>query len=225
MEISCSRCHQTVEAGDTFCPICGLPQLVYSADATNIAEQPERWPQAVRDANSVDWTPALKTCLALAIPAGMFCSLLSPLGISGLLLIGGAGAWAVALYMRGQKPAWITLGAGARIGLVTGLLGGWAAIATTGISLFGLRYWFHEGNSFDSYWQNLVVQQMSQQWTNMGVDVQTIALAKGWMLSPEGRAGWILSAVVFLATAVLVFGAAGGALGARFLGRPRRKQS
>ena len=43
-----------------------------------------------------------------------------------------AAAWAVVLYMRSQRPAWITIGAGARIGLVTGLLGAWVAAAATG---------------------------------------------------------------------------------------------
>ena len=35
MEITCNRCHQTVRAENCFCPACGLPQLVYSADAAN----------------------------------------------------------------------------------------------------------------------------------------------------------------------------------------------
>ena len=92
----------------------------------------------------------------------------------------------------------------------------------TGISLYAMRYWLHQGNVFDNFWQNLVNQQMSQQWTSMGVDAQTIALAKSWMLSPEGRAGWVLCAITFLMATLLLFAVGGGALGARLLGRPRR---
>ena len=33
MEITCNRCHQTVQAEDLFCPACGLPQLVYTTES------------------------------------------------------------------------------------------------------------------------------------------------------------------------------------------------
>jgi hypothetical protein len=161
----------------------------------------------------------------LAIPVGALCSILSPVGIFGLLLMGGTGAWVVALYMRSQRPAWITMGAGARVGLVTGIVGGWTAAAVTGLSLFAMRFWLHQGSVFDNFWQNQVVQQVNLQWTNMGVDAQTIATAKGWMLSAEGRAGWVLCAAVFLMSSLLLFAVAGGVLGARFLGRPRRSEN
>jgi hypothetical protein len=139
-------------------------------------------------------------------------------------LMAVTGAWVVVLYMRSQRPAWITIGAGARIGLVTGLLGGWTAAASTGITLFAMRFWFHQGNFYDDLWQNLVNQQMSQQWASMGVDAQTIAMMKGLLLPPEGRAGWLLAAIVLLTMALLLFAVAGGALGARLLARSRRPE-
>jgi hypothetical protein len=128
----------------------------------------------------------------------------------------------VVLYVRSQRPAWITIGAGARIGLVTGVLGGWTAAATTAITLFVMRFWFHEGKFYDDLWQNLVNQQISQQWASMGVDAQTIALMKAWLLPPEGRAGWLLAAITLLTAALLLFAVAGGALGARLLAPSRR---
>jgi hypothetical protein len=70
-----------------------------------------------------------------------------------------------------------------------------------------------------------VTGQMSQQWTSMGADDQTIAYAKAWMLSPEGRAGWVLFAIAFLMAALLLFATAGGALSARFMARTRRPQT
>jgi hypothetical protein len=224
MEITCTRCHQTVLAENCYCPVCGLPQLVYSADGSQGQGQPERWNEAVRDAASVDWKPALRSALMLAVPAGLLCNMLSPISIFGLPLMAATGAWAVMLYVRSQRPAWITIGAGARIGLVTGLLGGWTAAASTGAILFAMRFWFHQGGFYDGIWQNLVNQQMSQQWTSMGVDAQTVAQMKTWLLPPEGRAGWLLAAITLLAMALLLFAVAGGALGARLLARSRRPE-
>jgi hypothetical protein len=221
MELTCNRCHQTVQAGDCYCPVCGLPQFVFTAEDSAGPGQSERWDEAVRDAGSVDWKPALRLALMLAIPAGVLSSIMSPVGIFGLLLMAAAGMWVVALYMRSRRPAWITIGAGARIGLVTGVVGGWSGAAMTGISLYVMRFWLHQGSVFDNFWQNLVNQQMSQQWTSMGIDAQTITFAKTWMLSPEGRAGWVLCAIAFLMAALLLFAVCGGALGARLLGRPR----
>jgi hypothetical protein len=224
MELTCSRCHQAVQSGDCFCPVCGLPQLLYTSDGSAGPGQPERWGDTVRDASQVDWKPALRSALALAIPAGLFCSIPSPINIFGLLLMAGTGAWVVALYTRNQRPAWITIGAGARIGLVTGVVGSWTSAAVTAGTLYAMRFWLHQGNVFDSFWQN-VNQQVTQQWTTMGVDAQSMAILKAMMTSPEGRAGWVLGAIAFLMAALLLFATAGGALSAHFLARHRRPQS
>ncbi len=224
MEITCARCHQTVPADACYCPGCGLPQLVYNAESDPEAEAPPTWTGALRNTGSVDWKPVLRFALMLAVPAGILCSILSPVGIFGLVLMGATGAWVVSLYQRTQQPAWITTGAGARIGLVTGLLGAWTAAATTGITLYAMRFWFHDGGVFDGFWTNFVSRQVSQQWASMGIDAQTISQAKTWLLSPEGRAGWVLGAVLFLMAALLLVAVAGGALGAHFHARSRRPQ-
>lgn len=224
MEITCSRCHQPVETGSSYCPVCGLPQLVYSAENGAGQGQPERWNQAVRDAASIEWKPALRVTAMLAVPAGVLCSLLSPLNVFALLVMSATAVWVVALYMRSQRPAWITIGAGARLGLVTGVLGSWTAAAVSGVALYAARYWFHSGKFFDDFWDSMVNEQMAQQWTSMGVDAQTVAVTKAWMLSPQGRAAGVLGTVVFLVAGLLAFSIAGGALGARFLGRRRRPE-
>lgn len=224
MEITCNRCHQTVEADNCYCPVCGLPQLVYAADGAPGLDQPESWNEVVRDVGSIAWKPVLQSAIRYAIPAGVLCAVLSSAGILGLLLMAITGAWVVVMYSRNQQPAWITIGAGARIGLVTGMLGGWATAATTGIVLFATRYGFHQGRFFDDFWQNFVNQQLSQQWASMGVDAQTIALSKSWLLSAEGRAGWVLSIVAFMMILLVLFSVAGGALSARFLARKRRPE-
>ncbi len=220
MEVTCSRCHQTVQPGDCFCPFCGLPQLVYTADGSAGPNLSERAGEPVRDAGTVDWKAALRLALMLAIPAGALCSMFSPAGILGVPLMAAAGAWAVALYMRSRRPAWITIGAGARIGLVTGILGGWTAAFATAISLYAMRFWLHHSQAFDDAWLTQI-NQSTQLMASWGLDAQQIAMNRAIMLSPEGRAGMILFSTVVLAIILLAVSVAGGALGARFLGRPR----
>jgi hypothetical protein len=197
---------------------------LYTAEGVPGQAQPEQWNEAVRDASEVEWKPALRAALLLAVPAGLLCSLLSPVGIFGLFLMALAAYWAVVIYMRSQRPAWITVGAGARIGLVTGVVGSWMAAATTGATLFAMRFLFHNGKVIDDFSQDFVNQQMVQQWSTMGVDAATIALLKAWLLSPEGRAGFMMGGVLFLMGGLLLFAAGGGALGAKMLARTRRPE-
>jgi hypothetical protein len=224
MEVTCIRCHQTVQDGYCYCPNCGLPQLVFSADNSAGAGQGERWGEAVRDANTIDWNSALRSTLPLAIPAGILCSMLSPVSILGLLLMGATAAWVVSLYMRSHKPAWITVGAGARIGFVTGVVGSWSAAAMSGLSLYAMRYWLHQGSAFDDFWQNIVNLQQAQG-IAVGADAQNLAAVKVLMMSPEGRAGLILFTIAVLMVTLVLFAIAGGALGARMLTRTRRPEN
>ena len=224
MEITCTRCHQTVQEDNCYCPTCGLPRLVYSAEGAQGMPQPEHRDEPVRDASTVDWKPAIRAAVTLAIPAGILCSMFSPVSIFGLFLMAMAAAWTVVLYVRSQRPAWITVGAGARIGLVTGLMGSWIAVATTGVTLYVMRFFLHQGKFFDDFWNDFVNQQLVQQWTSMGVDTTTIATTRAWLMAPEGRAGLMLSAVLFLAVGLVSFAVGGGALGARLLARSRRPE-
>jgi hypothetical protein len=225
MEMTCNRCHQTVLSGVSFCPNCGLPQLVYSAEVSAAdAGQPTRWNEAVRDASVVAWKPALRSALAIGIPAGILCAFLWPMGILGLMLMAVTGAWVVSLYARRQQPAWITLGAGARIGMVTGIVGGWTSMATIFVSIFAMRYWLQQGQVLDSFWSDLITQKMPQQWQAMGVDAHEIAQIQVMMLSPGGRAAWVLCAAAFVMAGSLLFAIAGGAFSARMMIRRRRPQ-
>jgi hypothetical protein len=233
MELTCSRCHQTVRDGDCFCPVCGLPQLVYTAEGSTAQDKAEQWLGAVRDASEIDWKPALRAALALAIPAGLFCSIPLSGGIFGLLLMAGTAAWVVALYMRIQRPAWITIGAGARIGLVTGILAGAMAFAANGAALFVQRYGFHQGNRIDSDWKSFVDMdmQLSQQISSvMGpsdpAQVATLRMQQqALMLSPEGHAGMVIAELAIASLFFVFFAMTGGAVCARMLGRNRRPQT
>lgn len=232
MELTCNRCHQTIETDDRYCPACGLPQLVYEGEGEAGESQTERRDGPVRDASMVDWKPALRAALLLAVPAGLLSSGLSPLGFFGLVWMAAAAAWAVTIYVRGQRPAWITLGAGMRIGLVTGILAGWLAFSISGGTLFVERFVLHHASEIDTEWKNRVEasQQLTQQWTSSmaGADAAQAEAARKqvfqFMLSPEGHAG--IEAFGFAANSLflLFFAAGGGALGARMMARSRRPE-
>ena len=185
-----------------------------------------------RDASEVEWKPALRAALLLAVPAGLLSSGISPLRFLGLFWMAAAASWAVVLYMRSQRPAWITIGAGARIGLVTGLLGGWLAFSASGGALFVERYVLHQSSQIDAEWKTRVSmsQQLAQQWTSgMGTAEATEALAaqaqiQAFMLSPEGHAGIEAFGFAFNSVFLILFAVAGGALGARMQARARRPE-
>jgi RNA polymerase subunit RPABC4/transcription elongation factor Spt4 len=227
MEITCNRCHQPVEAESCYCPACGLPQLVYTAENGAGQILPEK-AETVRDASSVDWKAALRAAVLLAIPAGVLSSGISPVGVLGLLWMLAAAAWAVTLYVRGQRPAWITVGAGARIGLVTGLIAGAVAFSVSGSTLFVQRVVLHQGATIDSEWKARVEasNQLTQQFaTQMGVaDAAQLQAQKNLMLSPEGHAGIEAFGMATNSLFLLLFAAAGGAMGARLLARSRRPE-
>lgn len=233
MEITCTRCHQTVEADSCYCPTCGLPQLVYSADSASGLAQPEHWNEGVRDAASIDWKPALRAASMLAIPAGLLSCAASPISFMGLFWMAAAAGWTVVLYVRSQRPAWITIGAGARIGLVTGLLGGWLAFGASGGALFVQRYVLHQSNQIDDLYQTSFLaplqqsfqQSLSSMEPSDAAQVRPVwAQLQSWLSSPEGHAGiwgWYFA---FNSAILLFFAIAGGALGARILARTRRPE-
>lgn len=228
MEISCSRCHQPVEADSCYCPACGLPQLVYTSEANTGQPQQDKWNDAVRDSSVVEWKPALRAALLLALPAGLLSSEISRAGLLGLFWMVAAAAWAVTLYVRNQRPAWITMGAGARIGLVTGLLASAFAFCITGITLFAQRFGFHQGAGMDAEWRafaDAVFEKSQQLYAQIGVADQGRLLAqKSLMLSPEGHAGWVAFDIAGWEVFLVIGAAAGGALGARLLARSKRRQ-
>jgi hypothetical protein len=209
-----------------------LPQLVYTTEGESGQAPAERWTEAVRDASEVEWKPAMRAALALAVPAGLLSSGLSPVGILGLFWMAAAAAWAVAIYVRGQRPAWVTMGAGARIGLVTGLLAAWLAFSVSGATLFVNRFVLHHSSQIDAEWKNRVdlsQQMMAQQWGSMGSGDAAQAQAirsevHAWMLSPWGHAGIETFSFAGNSIFLLFFAAAGGALGARLLTRSRRPE-
>jgi hypothetical protein len=150
--------------------------------------------------------------------------MLLPANLLGLFLIGAAAAWVVALYMRGHRLTRITVSTGARIGFVTGVVGSWTAAAMSGFSLYTIRFGLHQGSWLDGLWQSFVNKWQAQE-AAIGADAQNIAVFKAILVSPDGRAGFVLFSIAFLVGTVVLFAVAGGALGARMLTRARRSEN
>lgn len=207
-----------------------MPQLVYEADGAAGPGEPELLSEGVLDAGTVAWKPALRAAMMLAVPAGLLASDVSPFGMTGMLWAALGAALAVMLYVRGQRTPWITMGAGARIGLVTGLMAAWLAFSVSGGALFVERYVLHHASQIDAAWKSRVEmsEQAAQQWTS-GLMAASPAQAKAareqqqtWMLSPWGHAGVEALGFAINALLLLFFATGGGALGARWQARRRR---
>jgi hypothetical protein len=181
-------------------------------------------------ADGIAWRPAIQAAVMLAVPAGVLCSGVTPIGPSlGLLWMGGAAAWAVGLYFKRARPGWLTLGAGARIGLVTGLFASWLTLSVDGVALWVRRFMMHQGGPMDSSQLAQVEEKLKisqQMWAGMGMAAAQVAqlsqFSRSWMLSPEGRAGDVLSESLIGTAFLVCFAMIGGALGARLLAQPRR---
>jgi hypothetical protein len=227
METTCSRCHQSVPVDSCYCPSCGLPQLVYSAEPGAIPPSSEHWPEAARDASSVDWKTGVRAILILAVPAGMLSCGISPVSGLGIFWMMTAAIWADVLYVRRQRAAWITTGAGARIGLVTGLIAAWIVFGLTGADLLVRRVFQNGGSQMDSEWNNAInkfYQQFEAQVTAPADVLQQIQAQHRWVLGPEARAGAQTFGLAIYCFILMLFAVAGGAIGARMAGRRRRPE-
>ena len=206
-------------AGDCYCPVCGLPQLVYTADGSAAPGQPERWASrcGMRAASTGNRLCAWLSCWLFQPARFAPCS---PAGdprtaVNGCSRRVGGGA------LHAQPAASLAHHwGGSSHWPCHRILGGWTA-ALTGISLYAMRFWLHQGQAIDDAW-NAQISLSTQLLASWGVDAQQIAMNRAIMVSPEGHAGAMLLDTAVLAVILLGFSVAGGALGARFLGRPRR---
>jgi hypothetical protein len=239
LEATCQRCHEILREADRYCPVCGLPQLTYVAAETpaalgeEAALNSEGAPSGHAGmTDDIAWRPALKSILMLAVPAGVLCSGLTPIGRSaalGLIWMMGAAAWAVNLYIRRSRSVRLSMASGARIGLLTGLFASWLTLGVNGVSLCVARFVLHQGSRMDSAWMTDTAQKLEanqQMLIQMGIAsaqaIQSTQITRSIVLSVEGHAGIMLMDLLADAAFLILFAAIGGALGARLLAQPRR---
>jgi hypothetical protein len=240
LEATCQRCHEPLRQADRYCSVCGLPQLVY------LEVEPPPLPFGANDgsvvpvslldgsATGIAWKSALRASILLSIPTGFLFFELAPLSVLlSPLLMGGASAWAVALYGKRTHLARISMGAGARIGLITGIFVSWLVFSANGVSMWGARFLQHRGGQMDAQfladmdasqrWNQQLLSQVTMTSVEAAQSAQMSLALRNWMLTPEGRAAAVLLTLLVVTAFLIFFSTIGGAVGARFLGRSMRQ--
>lgn len=216
MEYPCHQCGAAVEQGTAFCPQCRAPQIRVAvpeivipsgiASDSTVTSLPAYFgaPLTTR----IEWSQALPaTALAGLITALL---MMTPLAYFGFgMLIGGS--LSVVFYRRRVPVANVTPGMGARLGMVSGILGGgiFAALLSVGTTLF---------HAWDSVRAKLI--EVVQQTAARNPDPQT-QQALEFFKSPDGIVLLLTTALIGALMAFVIFSGLGGALGAAFL---RRKE-
>jgi hypothetical protein len=203
-----------VEQGTAFCPQCRAPQIRVAvpeivipsgiASDSTVTSLPAYF--GVPLTTRIEWSQALPaTALAGLITALL---MMTPLAYFGFgMLIGGS--LSVVFYRRRIPVANVTPGMGARLGMVSGILGGgiFAALLSVGTTLF---------HAWDSVRAKLI--EVVEQTAARNPDPQT-QQALEFFKSPDGIVLLLTIALIGALIAFVIFSGLGGALGAAFLRR------
>jgi hypothetical protein len=217
VEYPCHQCGAAVEQGTAFCSQCRAPQIRVAVPETvtpsGITSDPAvssplpayfGAPLTTR----IEWSQALPaTALAGLITAVL---MMTPLAYFGFgMLIGGS--LSVVFYRRRIPVANVTPGMGARLGMVSGILGGgiFAALLSIGTMLF---------HAWDNIRAKLI--EVVEQAAARNPDPQA-QQALEFFKSPEGIVLLLTTALIGTLLAFVIFSGLGGALGAALL---RRKE-
>jgi hypothetical protein len=216
VEYPCHQCGAAVEQGTAFCPQCRAPQIRVAVPEavtpSGLSFDPSTpplpayfgSPLAIR----IEWSQALPASALAGLIAAVL--MMSPLAYFGLgMLIGGS--LSVVFYRRRMPVAHVTPGMGARLGMVSGLLGGaiFAALLSIGTMLF---------SRWDSIREKLI--EVVEQTAARNPDPQT-RQAMEFLKSPQGIVLLLSMALIGTLVAFVIFSGLGGALGAALL---RRKE-
>jgi hypothetical protein len=211
VEYPCHQCGAAVEQGTAFCPQCRAPQIRVAVPEivtpSGIATDSFASPLPAYFSSSlttrIEWSLALPaTALAGLIAAVLMMTRLQDFGFG--MLIGG---WlSVVFYRRRHPMAKITAGMGARLGMVSGILGGGIFAALLSIRIFV----FHNG---DSLREQLI--EGVQQAAARNPDPQALQ-AMEFFKSPPGL---VLLLTIGALLTFVIFCGLGGVLGAVLLRR------
>lgn len=222
-----------------FCPRCGAPQLklqehmrVEEPKVSTTGTVPPPRPAGARAPGAVDWQAAIVAAVVVAA-VGAALSVLGLKFVAASLLgtvwtLCGAVV-ALGIYARRRPAAMLNARAGARIGVVAGLLMvavGTMALAATGVVV---RFGTHGMAQFDAdnaqerrELQAKVLGWMEQQ--NQDKEVQQKykdAFQSPAMNSPEMIAGSVLGGRAMQGLLIVLISAAGGAFAGRMRGAQR----
>lgn len=220
MDPVCHRCGTVLNSSEElFCPHCGAPQLRYEPSDEPVSPfAPSPQTSYGHSLDTVSWKAAIVSALLVAIPVGLLSAILD----FGSLWVIGGGIATVSLYRRrvGVPP---THRMGWRIGGLLGVLAAFVSTALYSLKLLIERYKLHSSELDQQV--HSVARQFADQVNRS--DPQTAAamaqLAHFW-LSPDGTAAIVLSSAAISAFFMVVFAAAGGAIGARVASLGNRPQ-
>lgn len=221
MELVCHRCSATLEPDAFYCQNCGSPQVRFvppDASAEPASGSPADGAMALEleRGNSVQW----KLAIQIAAMFGFGVGVLSSLVAAGSVLWVIAGAiFAIRAYRRRRPQASLARKAGARIGVLVGLLAAAVALAGNAAFLVIQRYGLHQGSLIDTQLTG-IVKQAAERAAAMDPQAPVASFANFW-LSAEGRVGLILMTMAFLSALIILFAVIGGVLGAQIYRSPR----
>jgi hypothetical protein len=211
MQIACHRCGAVLDEGTAFCPSCGAPQIRVSPEqatppmppGTPGDLQPPAMPVALPA--PLDWSVGIKACALMGLVASLPSSVPIVSTLCCLWLLGGA-ALTVKLYRRWSPVSEITTGQGVRLGAVMGLctFAFWVVFRIAAEALRG------------GFRQRMVEQLQRSAATNPDPNVQEVIRK---LATPEGIAIFVTLMIVITLFSFVIFGIAGGALGASLWGR------
>lgn len=218
MEPVCHRCGTTLGGSEPFCPHCGAPQLRYEAPDDAVPFASAAMPAAVQPGahspSGIRWREVILASAALAVPAGVLSALV---GMEVLWVIAGA-VLVLNIYRRrtGTQPdgrmSW-------RIGILFGAFAAVVASATEGLALLAQRYLMHQGAALTARYQDLGKQLVDQLARSNPSAASALPGFMHFWLTPDGVAAMVLLNTAGLVISMLIFAAAGGALGSRLLAR------
>lgn len=225
MDPVCHRCGTTLNSQDElFCPHCGAPQLRYepTEEPVTAVAMPQT---AGRNLDLFSSKAAILSALITAVLVAIPMSLLSSIYDFSLLWVVGGGIASVVLYRRrvGLAP---TGRIGWRIGGLAGLLAAFISLALYSLRSVIQRYFLHSDEP------ELQVHALVQQFaaavnqsnhSNPQTADAAAQLMRFW-LSPDGAAAMALLTAALFSFSVVLFSAAGGAIGARIVSLGKRPQ-
>ena len=223
MDPVCHRCGMALNSSEElFCPHCGAPQLRYEpSDEAVPSFASSQQTTAGRSLDTVSWKAAIASAFLVAIPVGLLSSILD----FGSLWIIGGGIATVSLYRRriGVPP---TNRMGWRIGGLLGLLASFISMAIFSARSVIERYALHSNEPEAQV--RLLAQQIAAaagqaNYSNPQTAAAAAYLVHFW-LSPDGAAAIVLGTAATFALCMVLFAAAGGAIGARIASFGKRPQ-
>ena len=187
-----------------------MPETYTSPATTSDSSTPSLQPYFASPLTTrIEWSQALPAAALAGLIAAVL--MMTPLAGFGLgMLIGGS--LSVVFYRRRLPVANVTPGMGARLGIVSGLLGGciFAALLSIGTVVF------HAGDSI----REKLMEGM-QQAAARNPDPQAQQVME-FFKSPEGIVVLLTVALIGVVLAFIIFSGLGGAIGAALLRKKER---